>query len=252
MSLADEALNPRSIHARGIVKEAWGASGSMPSARAQDARWVLFDMGGVLVEWDDRIIFRRVADRYGLELRSVTAALEILRTDLQSGATSLHDFWQRFARLFDVPVPKDWRTRWVEGLAGRARPRHAVFALIDELHRQGVRTGLFSNTDRSHWKFWRSTGWLDGFYPQLLSFRIGAAKPDPQAFRRAERLFPSRWGAPLFVDDSAKNVEAARIVGWNAVQFTSEWALRRALRDRLLLHSRRTVPRSAGGEFPQE
>ena len=96
-----------------------------------------------------------------------------------------------------------------------------MFDLTGELHRQGVRTGLFSNTDRSHWRFWRSTGRFDGFYPQLLSFRVGATKPDPEAFRRAERLFPSRWGAPVFVDDSAKNVEAAQTVGWDAIQFTS-------------------------------
>jgi putative hydrolase of the HAD superfamily len=208
-------------------------------------------MGGVLVEWDDRIIFQAVAGRYGLEFGSVTAKLEVLRTDLQSGRTSLHEFWRRFARSFDVSAPKDWRTLWVGELADRARPRRAVLALANDLRRHGVQTGLFSNTDRSHWRFWRSTGWFDGFYPQIVSFRVGAAKPDPRAFRRAERLFPSRWGAPVFVDDTAKNVEAARAVGWDAVQFTSEKALRRALRDRLVLQSHRTFPGSASREFLQ-
>jgi HAD superfamily hydrolase (TIGR01509 family) len=221
----------------------------MPSAPTPAARWVLFDMGGVLVDWDDRIIFRIVADRYGLELGSATAALEMLRGNLQSGATSLHEFWRRFARLFDVPVPEDWRTLWVQELTRRARPRRAVFALANELRRGGVRTGLFSNTDRSHWRFWRSTGWFGGFFPRIVSFRVGAVKPDPRAFRRAEELFPPGWGAPVFVDDSVTNVKAAQTAGWDAVPFTSERALRRVLQDRHFLESRRTAPGSASGRL---
>ncbi len=217
----------------------------MPSAPTPTVRWVLFDVGGVLVDWDDRIIFRIVADRYGLELDSATTALEMFRGDLQSGATSLYEFWRRFARWFDVPVPEDWRTLWVEELPRRARPRRAVLALANELRREGVRTGLFSNTDRSHWRFWRSTGWFGGFFPRIVSFRVGAVKPDPRAFRRAEELFPPDWGAPLFVDDSVTNVEAAQTAGWDAVPFTSERALRRALQDHQLLESPRTAPSSA-------
>ena len=101
-----------------MVKRAGDALGGMSSAPAHASRWVLFDIGGVLVEWDDRIIFRAVADRYGLELGPVTATLENLRRDLQSDATSPHEFWRRFARLFNVPVPDR-----LENPLGRAAAR---------------------------------------------------------------------------------------------------------------------------------
>jgi putative hydrolase of the HAD superfamily len=215
---------------------------SVRSVRPSPVRWVLFDVGGVLVEWDDTTVFRIVANRYGLELGAAAIVLERTRRDLQSGGISLHEFWRRFARSFNVPVPEDWRTLWVEEMARRARPRRAVFRLVDDLHRQGERTGLFSNTDRSHWRYWRATGWFDGFFPQIVSFQVGAAKPDPEAFRRAEGLFPPDWGAPLFVDDSVINVKAARAAGWDAVLFTTEHSLRRVLQNRQLLGSRRPRP----------
>jgi HAD superfamily hydrolase (TIGR01509 family) len=214
----------------------------MPSASTRTVRWVLFDVGGVLVEWDDTAVFRSVANRYGLDRVAAMAALERLRRDLQSGTTSLREFWRRFARSFDIPVPEDWRTLWVGEMSRRARRRRSVFRLVDDLHRQGVRTGLFSNTDRSHWRYWHATGWFDGFFPQIVSFRVGAVKPDPRAFRRAADLFPPGWGAPIFVDDSVTNVKAARAAGWDAVPFTSGHALRRTLEDRHLFASRRTAP----------
>jgi HAD superfamily hydrolase (TIGR01509 family) len=207
----------------------------VPTRSAPLARWVLFDVGGVLIDWDDAITFRAVADRYKLDRDAVANVLIRLRRDLQSDRLSLHEFWVRFARSFGIRTPEDWRTLWVDEIARRARPRKDVLLLAETLRQNGVRTGLFSNTDRSHWKFLRSTGWFDRFSPQILSFRIGAIKPDAEAFGNAERSFYSEGGMSVLVDDSAATVEAARTVGWDAIRFTSLRALQRELSGRHFL-----------------
>jgi len=200
------------------------------------ARWVLFDVGGVLIEWDDSIIFRTVAERYELDVRAVMRVLTSLRRELQSNRISLHEFWTRFGESFAVPTPKDWRSMWVSQMIRFARPRKDLLALAEGLRRHGVRTGLFSNTDRSHWRYFRSTGWFTAFSPQIVSFRIGAVKPDPKAFRGAKQSFPRGWGIPLFVDDSDANVSAAAAAGWDAVRFSSLSGLKKELRKRQLLN----------------
>jgi len=183
----------------------------------------------VLIRWDDEIAFRRVAHRYQLDPVRTAAVLRALRPGLQSGRRTLHEFWCRFAQEVDRPVPEDWRTLWVSELARGARPRRPVQRLADDLRRAGVRTGLFSNTDSSHWKFFRASGWLDGFSPVIPSFRIGTVKPHLLAFQRASLRLPAGSGPPVFIDDHPVNVAAARRLGWDPLLFSSV----RTLRDEL-------------------
>jgi 2-haloacid dehalogenase len=55
-------------------------------------------------------------------------------------------------------------------------------------------------------------------------------KPDPEIYRRHTAGFGLEPAATLFFDDSMKNVEGARAVGWNAELFTSAEQLREDLR----------------------
>ncbi len=200
--------------------------------RVRGVRYVLFDVGGVLIHWDDEIAFRRIAHRYRLDEVRTSKVLGDLRSGLQTGRLTLHEFWSRFARAFDLRIPEDWRTLWVREVARGAAPRRPMHTLAADLRRRGVRTGIFSNTDPSHWKFFRSTGWFDGFSPVITSFQLGAVKPHVAAFRGASRRLPAGSGRPVFVDDNPVNVRAAKRNGWDALLFRSIPTLRRELQDR--------------------
>jgi FMN phosphatase YigB (HAD superfamily) len=64
----------------------------------------------------------------------------------------------------------------------------------------------------------------------LFSCETGAAKPAPEAYRRAVVAAGVPAAACLFVDDLAENVEGARRCGLQALQFTTVPDLRAALR----------------------
>ena len=66
----------------------------------------------------------------------------------------------------------------------------------------------------------------------------GVAKPDPRVFELLLDRFGLTAADTLFIDDSAKNVEAARAVGMQAIEFESPPALRRLLHDAGLLDGR--------------
>jgi 2-haloacid dehalogenase len=71
----------------------------------------------------------------------------------------------------------------------------------------------------------------------VVSGEVGVAKPDPEIFE----VLAARVGHPLdgvfFVDDSERNVAAARRAGMDAVHFTGAAALRHQLEARGLLSS---------------
>jgi putative hydrolase of the HAD superfamily len=51
----------------------------------------------------------------------------------------------------------------------------------------------------------------------VYSAAIGAAKPDPEFFRRAGRAIPD--ATPLLIDDDPANVDEARKAGWRAIHY---------------------------------
>ena len=62
-----------------------------------------------------------------------------------------------------------------------------------------------------------------------VSGEIGLIKPDRAIFEHHAKAFGLEPAATLFIDDSARNVEGAKAVGWQAVVFTDADTLRRDL-----------------------
>jgi HAD superfamily hydrolase (TIGR01509 family) len=123
------------------------------------------------------------------------------------------------------------------GVVCRFDPHDGVLALIDRL---AVPAVLFSNNgpvvDRA----------LDHeladvrarFAHVLLSWRLGAVKPDPAAYEAvAARLAVEEGTQLFFVDDSPKNVAAARALGWQAEVFVDVATLERQLAERQAFES---------------
>lgn len=59
----------------------------------------------------------------------------------------------------------------------------------------------------------------------VVSWRLGATKPSPEAFRRATAALGAEPGAILFVDDSPACVQAAREAGWSAHRYRGTGSL---------------------------
>jgi putative hydrolase of the HAD superfamily len=53
----------------------------------------------------------------------------------------------------------------------------------------------------------------------FFSWRLGHRKPEPAAYAAVADRLGATGPDILFVDDSARNVEAARAAGWRAVHF---------------------------------
>ncbi|HEX4353725.1 MAG TPA: HAD family phosphatase [Polyangiales bacterium] len=62
----------------------------------------------------------------------------------------------------------------------------------------------------------------------FVSCKLGLRKPDPAIYRQAAQALSVGPSDCLFIDDRARNCEAARAVGMDALQFTGDVAALRA------------------------
>ena len=190
---------------------------------------VIFDLGGVLIDWNPRHLYRRLfADEAEMErfLADVVSPAWNLEQDrgrpFAEGIAELTRSHPEQAELIEA-----FWSRWPEMLG---EPAHATIALLDELRAAGVR--LLALTNWSAETFERGAPlfpFLDRFEAVIVSGREGLVKPDPAIFELAavrHGLDPART---VFVDDTQTNVDAAAALGFRAIRFEGAPALRRDL-----------------------
>jgi HAD superfamily hydrolase (TIGR01509 family) len=89
---------------------------------------------------------------------------------------------------------------------------------------------LLSNVDHDYWQVVRAMHpELEFFTDLLVSCDLGFAKPEPEAFLRASQAAGADPEQCLFVDDTRKNVEAARALGFRTHCFRDAPGLHRVL-----------------------
>jgi putative hydrolase of the HAD superfamily len=90
-----------------------------------------------------------------------------------------------------------------------------------------------SNTNSIHFAMLKDAyPLLRHFHDFVLSYEVGAAKPDAKIYREAIARAQCRPEECFFTDDMAVNIEAACEHGMDAVQFLSAEQLDRELRAR--------------------
>jgi 2-haloacid dehalogenase len=194
---------------------------------------VVFDLGNVLIAWDPH---PAIAAAVGPERASAF---------LSDEAFGFHA-WNH-----GQDAGRDWAEaeKWAMGqhphlreeiLAYRANfplsmlgPIEGSVALLRELHEAGVPLFALTNWSAELFPLARERfGFLSVFEDIVVSGAEGMAKPDPEIFHR----LAARAGGPLegtvFIDDSRRNIDAARALGMDAVHFSGADDLRLALCER--------------------
>lgn len=192
---------------------------------------VVFDLGGVLLDWNPRHLYRKLfedeaeMDRFLNEVctlewhhaHDLGIPPEQTTPDLAAAHPDQADLiWA-------------WTGRSEEMLGG---PIEGSVEILRALKQSGVPCYALSNME-----YWTYPGrrerypflqWFDG---TVVSGFEGVAKPDIRIFELLLDRFGLDAAHTAFVDDSATNVEAARRAGLQAVQFESPEQLRRWLAD---------------------
>lgn len=187
---------------------------------------VVFDLGGVLIDWNPRHLYRKLfpGDEAGMEDFLATVCTQEWNSRQDAGRSFADGVTELTARHPEHAVLiAAYDTRWEEMIGG------AIDGTVDLLRAlRGRGVALYALTNWSRDKFpvahrrFDFLGWFEGI---VNSGEEGVIKPDPAIFR----LLVDRHGitpeATLFIDDAAANVDAARALGFHAVRFESPGAL---------------------------
>jgi 2-haloacid dehalogenase len=201
-----------------------------PSAPSRPTA-VVFDLGGVLIDWDPRHLYRRlIPDETEMErfLREVVSPEWNLEHDrgrsFAEGVAQLRRDHPEHGELIAA-----YAERWPEMLGGPIQPTVDV---VDELRGTGLRLLALTNWSAETWPIGRARfAFLDWFEAIVVSGEERVAKPDPAIFRilvDRHGLEPERT---VYIDDMPANVGVAAGLGFRAIRFTDATGLRRALRD---------------------
>jgi 2-haloacid dehalogenase len=187
---------------------------------------VVFDLGGVLVDWDPRYLYRQLFDDPD-EMESFLAEVTTAEWNAHQDAGRP---WAEATELLVAEHPERrelieaFHTRWPEMLAGEIPGTVQVLA---ELRAAGVRLVALSNWSAEMFPIARERfdflAWFEGI---VISGDVGVNKPDRRIFEHLAEQFGIEPAAALFIDDSSANVGAATSLGFRAIQFTDATALR--------------------------
>ena len=195
---------------------------------------ILFDMGGVLLDFDPQRFVDRLglsAEDGGILVREVFHSAEWVCLDRGS--------------MTGEEALRSMCTRIPERLHGAARevfehwdePRAAMegsYELVEELSGKGYGLYLLSNAGVRHREYWPDLPVSRFFGDRLMvSAFHGVLKPDAAFYEKAFELFGLDRRECLFIDDNPVNIEAAWRVGLDGVVYHGDLALlRRRLREK--------------------
>jgi putative hydrolase of the HAD superfamily len=197
---------------------------------AEPVEALLFDLGGVLVEYDWERAFAHWGKRCGVpaarlrERFAVDAAFE----RYERGEASDAEYFAGLAAKLGVELGHDdLHAGWNCIFTGEVASTVALLRRIDPR----MPLYVFSNTNAAHQSTWARdyARALEPFRHVFTSHEIGRRKPERAAFERVAAAIGAAPGRILFFDDVIENVQGARAAGMQAVHVRSPGDVARAV-----------------------
>jgi 2-haloacid dehalogenase len=196
---------------------------------------VVFDLGGVLLDWDPRYLYRTlfsdgVQMDFFLEKICTPQWHDAHDRGVPTG-TSCADLATRYPEWAE-PI-RAWGERSEEMLAGSFQ---ASVDILHDLKTTGLRCYALTNMEAETYPLrlrrFEFLNWFDG---TVVSAYEGIAKPDREIFVRLLDRYDLAAASTLMIDDTLENIEVAQKMGMVTHHFHSAQLLRNFLDSRSLL-----------------
>lgn len=200
----------------------------MSTAIGSAVTTVVFDLGGVLIDWDPRYLYRRLMPEDEVEAFLDEIGFADWNRDQDGGrgwseAVAAHVAEHPHRRELIEAYPQRFGDTLGDAIAG-------TVTILEELHAAGVRLLALTNWSAETFPLARRTypflGLFDGI---VVSGEERVAKPDPRIFTILLERFQLVAADTLFIDDSPANITAARSAGLVTIPYDSPARLREQL-----------------------
>jgi putative hydrolase of the HAD superfamily len=185
---------------------------------------VFFDLGKVILHFSHEDIIDRLTSEAPAANSIMRAALFDYLFDERDGLCNLYDagrvssksFFDRISLRFDMGLTYGefidlWNDIFTEN--------EDVSEVVREVNKK-LPVFLLSNINELHWEYIRSRySILNDMDGLVLSYKVGAKKPNPAIYDAALKCAWVGRGESLFIDDLPSNIDAARECGMEGLVF---------------------------------
>jgi 2-haloacid dehalogenase len=191
---------------------------------------VVFDLGGVLIDWNPRHLYRKIFTKEEEMERFLTEICTYDWNQVQDGGKLFSEATAELTAKYPEHTAHIalYYDRWKEMLGGEIKE---TVDLFNELKSSGI--PLYALTNWSHEAFpwaYEMYDFMKQFDGIVVSGFEKVMKPDPEIYRRLTERYGINPAESVYIDDNRSNVDAAAKLGFHAIHFTSAGQLRSELK----------------------
>jgi glucose-1-phosphatase len=193
---------------------------------------IIFDLGRVLVHFDFTRGYRlmeKVCPYSSAEIPGRLAPTGLVEL-FETGGIEPRAFVSQMSEVLSIREMdyQGFCDIWSSIFTETLLPESMVRSLAER-----YRVLLLSNTNAIHFEMIRATyPILRHFHHCVLSYEVGAAKPDRKIYQAALEAAQCRPEECFYTDDIGEYVRAGKSIGFDAVQFESAAQIQREMRAR--------------------
>jgi 2-haloacid dehalogenase len=183
---------------------------------------IIFDFGGVLIDWDPRHLYRKLAGGDGAAVERFFEEVGFFAWNLEQDRgrpfkIAVTELCARFPRYAEWIRAYD--ERWEESIGGFIQP---TVDILCKLKQKGHPLYALSNWSEEKFQLVRAKyeffSWFDAI---LVSGEARMVKPDPGIFTLFLEKIGRKAGECLFIDDSEANIKVANQLGFETICYLS-------------------------------
>lgn len=194
---------------------------------------IILDIGNVLIYFDGERMLRQVSEVCGISFAEATKLYvhQELGILYEKGIVSSSEFHEHFRQIAKKPFQEN---EFWNAFTDIFSPHLEMEEAVLELKKTGKPLLLLSNTCEAHYSYLcRHFKFLASFDHPILSFEIGARKPERALFDAALKIANCKPEECFYTDDVAAYVEAARKLGIQAETYTTAAAFKEVCNNKL-------------------
>ena len=197
---------------------------------------VLFDVGGVLVDWKDRWLYHVVSKRFEIQEKSLTRECEKEIVNLHTGKISENDFWRKIGKKVNsLELGAIKKSLIYDTFKEKAKLSNSILKIVKNIQENKIKVGVLSNLETTTHSILDKSGILDIFEFQFYSHKIGYAKPDKRIFKYVLDNVSFKPSELFFIDDKISNVKAASSMGIKSIKYINSKKLKQDLQNYKIL-----------------
>lgn len=181
---------------------------------------VLFDYDGVITAGvRDNVPARRLASNLGISLEKASEWIVSIWDGFSTGKLNEQQAWQKIEEQYGKPISTAQRDIWYTW--EELEPLPEMLALVQSLKSQGYKVGLLSNVLPVTAQLIRENGGYKEFDFLVLSYEVGARKPNPLMYETAlKNLENTKPEEVVYLDDREPLTVAANELDIKSIHVT--------------------------------